>query len=292
MEEILQYLINGVTYGSIYALIALGFTVIYKTTDCINFAQGEFIMLGGMFMYTFQENCGISTVSAVFLSIISVSIIGIIIEKIFIRPALKFPPIAIIIITIGLSIVLQTTAMLVWGKNALIIKPFSKSEIFQINDNLFINAQNIWIIFITIILMILLHLFFEKTMYGKGFTACSSNPIAASLVGIDRKKMVMFSFGLSAGLGAIGGAILCPLTNVNYSMGVLFGLKGFCAAIIGGLGNNIGAILGGFMLGIIQETGAGIISSSYKDAISFILLILFLILRPTGILGSRWTQRV
>ncbi|MBP7653429.1 branched-chain amino acid ABC transporter permease, partial [Candidatus Dependentiae bacterium] len=221
-----------------------------------------------------------------------VCILGIITERLFIRPALNSSLISIIIITIGISIVYQSAAMLIWGKDALILQPFSETEFIELSEETILNVQNIWILGITIFFMIILHLFFEKTITGKAFTACSSNPAAAALVGIDRNKMVLLSFAISAGLSGIAGAVLCPLTNASYGMGVSFGLKGFCAAIVGGLGNNIGAILGGFMLGIIQEMGAGFISSGYKDAISFSILIIFLIFKPSGILGSKWKKRV
>jgi len=292
LEIFLQYFINGLTYGAIYALIALGFSVIYRTTEIINFAQGEFVMLGGMFMFTFTKICGLNLWLALILTILTVSIIGIIIQQLFIRPAINSPLVSIIIITIGLSIAIQTTAMLLWGKNSLMLDHFSKIETIKITDEIIIATQNIWILAITIILMFILHYFFEKTMLGKAFSACASNPTAASLMGINRNNMVLLSFFISALLGGISGAILCPLTNVNYHIGLSFGLKGFCAAICGGIGNNIGAILGGFMLGIVQEVGAGVISSGYKDAIAFVILIIFLVFKPSGILGQKWTKRV
>jgi len=291
-EIFFQYIINGLTFGAIYALIALGFTVIYKTTDIINFAQGEFVMLGGMLMYTFAENCSMPILPSFALTAVSVCFIGIITERLFIRPALNASLISVIIITIGISILYQSAAMLIWGKEALIIRPFSETEFIELSEEIILNVQNVWIFGITIFFMIILHLFFEKTITGKAFAACSSNPNAAALVGINRNKMVLTSFAVSAGLAGIAGAALCPLTNASYNMGTLFGLKGFCAAIIGGLGNNLGSILGGFMLGIIQELGAGFISSGYKDAISFLILIIFLVFKPWGLLGIKWKKRV
>ncbi|HPP88482.1 MAG TPA: branched-chain amino acid ABC transporter permease, partial [bacterium] len=157
LEIFLQYFINGLTYGAIYALIALGFSVIYRTTEIINFAQGEFVMLGGMFMFTFTKICGLNLWLALILTILTVSIIGIIIQQLFIRPAINSPLVSIIIITIGLSIAIQTTAMLLWGKNSLMLDHFSKIETIKITDEIIIATQNIWILAITIILMFILH---------------------------------------------------------------------------------------------------------------------------------------
>ncbi len=285
-DQILQYIVNGISVGAVYALIALGFTIIYKATDIINFAQGEFVMLGAMFMITLWMRGGVPGPLSFIISVLAVSAIAALLEIAAIRPVRGGSIITLIIITIGASIAIRGAAMLIWGRNGLPLKPFSSSEPIRITESVILLPQEIWILLIATLSMLCLYLFFEKTLTGKAMMACAANRKAAKLVGINVDKMVLMSFVLSGSLGAISGIAIAPNAQAQYDMGVLLGIKGFCAAILGGLGSNVGAVIGGLMLGVIQELGAGFLSSGYKNAIAFLILLAVLIFRPKGMMGK------
>jgi len=284
-DQLFQYIVDGISVGAVYALIALGFTIIYKATDIINFAQGEFVMLGAMFMITFWMRGGIPGPLSFVLSVLAVSAVAGLLEIAAIRPARNSSTITLIIITIGASIAMRGAAMLIWGKNGIPLRPFSGSEPIKLTEEVILLPQEIWILAIAALSMLILYIFFEKTLTGKAMMACAANRRAARLVGIDVDRMVLISFVLSGGLGAVSGIAIAPNAEAQYDMGVLLGIKGFCAAILGGLGSNIGAVIGGITLGVIQELGAGLLSSGYKNAIAFLILLAVLILRPKGIMG-------
>jgi len=292
-DKLLQFFIGGITNGSIYAMVALGFTIVYHTTEIINFAQGEFVMLGALFMVSFSTIPGIPLPCAFIMAVVGVTIVGILVNILVIRPVRNPNHISLIIITIGASIFIRGIAMQswAWGKGEYASPPFSGETPILIG-NAAMTPQAIWIIGITLTILILLHLFFENTITGKGMRACAVNPRAASLMGIKVSRMVVITFALSGMLGAVAGIIITPTTTASYKMGVMLGLKGFCAAIIGGLGSIPGAILGGFALGVLESMGAGLISSAYKDAIAFIALLVVLFVRPSGILGIGDIKRV
>ncbi len=291
VDQLLQFILSGITQGSIYAIVALGFTIIYNSTEIINFAQGEFVMLGAMFMLTLNITLGLPLPVAFILSVIAVMIIGVLIDIIVISPIKKPTQLSLIIITIGASIFVKGVAMFVWKKDYHAATPFSGEVPISIGPAA-ITPQALWVIGITGTVLIFLHIFFEYTNTGKGMRACAINPRAASLLGIKVKRMVLISFGLAGALGAIAGIIIAPITFANYNMGLMLGLKGFCGAVIGGLGSVPGAIVGGFALGILESLGAGLISSAYKDAIAFVVLLLVLFMKPTGILGKSESKRV
>jgi len=282
-SQVVQYVITGITIGGIYALIALGFSIIYNTTGIINFAQGEFVMLGGMIAVSLAT-AGLPLLWAFLLSVLLVTAVGLLFERLAIHPLKGASIITLIIITIGASIFLKGVAMLIWGKDAVRLPSFSGDKPYHILGAT-ILPQHLWILGITLSVMLLLHLFFEYTILGKAMRASAANRLAASLVGINVRKMAMCSFALSAAIGAVAGIIISPVTFSSYDVGTMLGLKGFCAAIIGGLGSSPGAILGGFLLGILESLGAGFLSSSYKDATAFCILLTVLFLRPRGILG-------
>lgn len=289
-NQLIQYLINGITKGGIYGLVALGFTIIYKSTDVINFAQGEFVMFGAVMLYTFHHVLHLNLLLSFILAVLVVTLIGILMEVLMIRPLEESSVITQIIVTIGASIFFRGSAMLIWGRNDVFVPFFSSGKPYRIFHAI-IDRQYLWILVITLLAMGGLHLFYEKTITGKAMTACAANKKAASLVGINIRTMVVLSFGLSAALGAVAGGVLAPF-GMKYDTGVNYGLKGFCAAIVGGLGNNVGAMVGGFVLGVVEELGAGLISSSYRNAIAYSILVLVLIIRPQGILFIKSGERV
>jgi len=290
-DQILQYLIGGITKGSIYSIVGLGFTIIFNSTEIINFAQGEFVMLGALIMVTLTSALHLPMPIAFISAVALVTVIGMVFDLSIIRPAKKASPVTLIIITIGASIFIRGVSMLIWGKDPYPLPSFS-GDVPIIIGGASIIPQTLWIIGTTLLILVILQLFFEYTITGKAMKACAVNRRAAGLLGIRVNRMILLSFALSGGLGAVAGIIISPITFAGYDMGVMLGLKGFCGAVIGGLGSVIGAIVGGFVLGILESLGAGLISSAYKDAIAFIILLIVLFVRPTGLLGSGDVKRV
>jgi len=291
MGNLLQFLISGITTGSIYALIALGFSVIHNSTGIVNILQCEFITYGGMLTVTFYIFSKFPFPIAVCLSIIVVSIMAGLFEKFIIRNSKSKDIIILIFITIGASIFFKGLALCIWGSDPYILPPFSGEKVIQFFGATMI-PQNLWVIGITTITVILLQLFFKKTITGKAMRAVAINKKAAAIVGIEINKMVFYSFILSGFLGALAGIIIAPITTTSYDIGFMLGLKGFAAAILGGYGSMAGSVLGGLLLGVLESIGAGIISSTYKDVIAFAILILVLFIKPTGILGSKYVDKV
>ncbi|MBT0666394.1 branched-chain amino acid ABC transporter permease [Geobacter pelophilus] len=290
-DQIAQYLVSGLSTGAIYALIGIGFAIIYNSTEIINFAQGELVMLGGMFTLFFLNVTRLPLPIAILLAVAATTVSGILFERLTIRPLKSPSQISLIIITIGGSILIRGIAMTVWGKDTHSLPAFSGSEPLSIGAAT-ILPQHLWIFGLTAIAIIANKLFFQYTITGKAMRACAANRRAAGLVGIDVKRMVLFSFAISAILGSLAGIIVAPLTMTSYDVGIMLGLKGFCAAIIGGLSGGIGTVLGGLLLGMLESLGAGLISSGYKDAIAFIILLLILFIRPQGLFGKAQTDRV
>ena len=290
-HQIVQYLFSGLSTGAIYSLIGLGFAIIYNATGIINFAQGEFVMLGGMLTYFFLTVVKMPLFASMALAIIISTIIGIVFERLAIRPLKKPTPLNLVIITIGGSIFIRGVAMLIWGKDTHTIPMFSGNEPLLLAGAT-ILPQHMWIFAITLFIIIINKLYFYYSISGKAMRACSYNRNAASLVGIDVKRMVLFSFAISSAMGSVAGMIAAPLTMTSYDVGIMLGLKGFCAAIIGGMSSGIGTVLGGLILGVLESLGAGLLSSGYKDAIAFIILLLILFIRPQGIFKKAETERV
>ncbi len=284
--QILQYLVTGVSIGCIYGMVAIGFNIIYNSTGIINFAQGEFVMLGGMVMITLTTGAGVPVFIAFFLTTLIVALIGGVFERLAINPVKDAGVLKLIIITIGGSIVMKGIAMFIWGKETYLLPHFSGETPISLGSAT-ILPQTLWILGIMGVTVTLLTLFFRYTLLGKAMRACSANRVAALLVGVDVRRMVFFSFVLSAGIGAIAGIIIAPISMMDYNRGFMLALKGFSAAVLGGLGNSTGAVIAGFMIGILESLGAGLISSGYKDAIALLVLLIILYARPSGLFGSR-----
>ncbi len=282
---LLQYLISGLTNGAIYALIALGFGIIYNATTIINFAQGEMVMLGALCaisIYHWQASLPLAFLGGVGL----VTLVGLAFERLALRPVKDPNPITLIIITVGGAVFLKGAASLLWGKEAYPLPAFSGSVPLHLGPAT-ILPQNLWVLGLTGLLVLALEAFFRLTLAGKAMRACAYNTRAARLAGISAGRMVQLSFGLSAALGAGAGILIAPLTLGVYDMGTMLGLKGFSAAIIGGLGSLGGGVLGGLLLGVAEALASGLISSGYRDAVAFFLLLLVLFLRPQGLVGGQ-----
>lgn len=290
-SQLIQYAITGVTVGSIYALVAIGFNIIYNVTAIINFAQGEFVMLGGLFMVFFATVVQLPLPLAFFLTLTVVIAIGVMMERFAIFPAKNASVLTMIIITIACSILLKGAAMYGWGKDPFMLAPFSDRKAFVFMGAV-VFPQSLWVLGTTLIVVFLLTFFYKRTRFGRAMIASSDNPDAAQLMGIDVKTMVMVSFGLSAAVGAVAGIVITPISLMEYDRGALLGLKGFGAAVLGGLGHFYGAVVAGFMVGLMESFCAGLISSGYKDAAALLVLLLVLFLRPSGLFGSKEVMKM
>ena len=286
IEQLMQFAVSGVTAGSIYALVALGFTLVFNATGIINFAQGQFVMLGGLIATTFANTLGWPLALAVVVAIVLTTAIGAAMEALTIRPMRGRSVFTLIMITLGMSIIFEAAALLIWGTDPIFLPSFSgDSPIFLFGATL--QPQMLWVLGGAIVAMAALQAFYRYTIFGQAMLACSINADGAASVGINRGRMVMVAFSLAAALGALGGVLIAPITSTSYSIGLLMALKGFSAAIIGGMGSSLGAVIGGIGLGLAEAFGTGLISSGYKDAIALGLLIVFLVFRPEGLLGGK-----
>ena len=286
----LQYVASGLTAGAIYALVALGFSIIYNASRAINFAQGEFVMIGAMSAVTLV-GAGLPLPAAVPLAVLAAVAVGLVLEKLAIEPARKADTVTLIIITIGAALFLRGLAQLVWDKRVHALPAFSGDEPLHIMGAT-VLPQSLWVLGGAGLAVAGLSWFFGRTLFGKAMLATSYNPLAAQLVGINTRTVLLVSFGLAAMLGALGGVLIAPITFTSYDSGIMLGLKGFAAAMLGGLGSFSGAVLGGLLLGLVEGLGAGFVSSAYKDAIAFVIILAVLFFMPGGLLGARRSDRV
>jgi branched-chain amino acid transport system permease protein len=292
VETLGQFLISGVTSGSIYALSAIGFILIFNASNIVNFAQGEFVMLAGLIAATLYGFVQLPLWACVPLSVLIVAIVGIVFERLVIRPVRHAPILAQIMVTIGVSYVIKFGAMVIWGNEAKPLPAFSGETPVPLGGGVVIHSQTLWILAAIVLVLAGMQFFYRRTWMGKAMRACAINEQAAALSGISVPAMVRLSFLLGAGMGALGGVLIAPLYSASYDSGTLVGLKGFTAAIVGGFGNVYGAALGGLIVGIVESLSIGFISSGYKDAIAFVVLLLVLFLRPRGLIGEIQAERV
>jgi branched-chain amino acid transport system permease protein len=248
-------------------------------------------MFGGLIMVFLTSALMIPVIPAFFVTLLLVTGIGALYERLFINPSKKAPLMTLLIITVAVSIFFRGIAMFIWGK-----EPYSLPSFTSGNPVMILGAailpQVFWVVGLSILAVVLMNLFFNRTITGKAMSACAGNRLAASLVGINVSRMVLLSFALSAALGALAGAAITPITLMEYDRGPLLALKGFCAAVLGGLGLGTGAVVAGFIIGIIESFSAGFISSGFKDAIALVILILVLFIKPSGLFGSREVGKI
>lgn len=290
-DQILQFVLTGVTVGATYALVGLGFAIIYNASDVVNFSQGEFVMIGAMSSIAFSAGGGLPLWLAAIMAVLLTMVVGMMLQRFAIAPARGASVVTTIIITIGASIFLRGVALLAWGKDIQALPHFSGENPIHIG-NATLLPQSLWVMGGAAVLVVMAQYFFNHTTLGKAILACSCNKTAAHLVGINVGIMMLAAYGLSAMLGAMAGILVTPITFTSYDAGVMLGLKGFSAAILGGMGNPMGAVAGGLLLGLIESLSAGLISSGYKDAIGFIILLLVLFFRPSGLFGKASVDRV
>ena len=284
MQDFLQFIFAGLTSGAIYALVALGFGVVHNTMGIVNFTQVDFVSLGGMLLFSALFAGGLPMPLALVLAVIGVTLIGLVVEALGIRPARTKSHLVLIFLTIGLSIILRGGMKLVWGKNRMAVPPLT-GELPVKFLGATILPQTLWILALTSAAILLLVLFFRKTNLGLAMRAVAANEHAAQVVGLNVGRVKAASFALAGALGGLAGCLVTPITTLAYDVGVLLGLKGFAAAILGGFGSFPGAILGGLMLGLLESLGAGYLSSAYKDVLAFVILLLVLFIKPTGLIS-------
>ncbi len=290
MQEWMQYLFSGLTNGSIYAVIAVGFSMLYRSTDLINFAHGEFVMLGAMGLVTWWSGLNLPLFAAVIASVVCVAGIGLLLERFAIRAVKKPEPIVLVILTVGASIFLRGVAMIAWGKDSHSVPAFTETGPLEVLGAKFL-AQTGWIVVVTVVLVVILYLFYRKTLTGKAMIATAVSRRAAWLTGIPTQTMILLAFVISTGVGGVAGVIIAPVSMCSYDMGTVLGLKGFCAAMLGGIGSLWGGLVGGILLGILESLSVGFLSSAVKDGVAFVVLLFILYVRPGGIFAARDVSR-
>jgi branched-chain amino acid transport system permease protein len=285
-DQFLQYVFSGVTMGSIYAIVAIGYNIIYNTTGIINFSQGEFVMLGGMTAITFNQYMPLPL--AILFSVLIVSMVGAFIDLVFIRNLKKPTVLNMVIVTIGLSTLIREVALHIWDEKVRSLPYFTGNESSSINIlNAYISPQVLWVLGVSAVIVGALTFFFQYTLPGRSMRACSANVMAARLCGINVSSMVTLSFMLSAAIGAVAGCVVSPIALTQYDCGTPLAIKGFAVAILGGLGSSSGAVAGGIIIGLLEAFSISILPLAYKDAISIALLLLILFVRPGGLFGSK-----
>jgi len=287
---ILQLLVAGIGTGSIYALIALGFNVVFKSTGAMNFAQGEWVVMGGM-LSALLANSFSSIAVTCLVAVLLVTMFGMLSERLVIFPLRRPNALLITLVSIGLAISTRSLVMLLLGKKPVGYPGFSKAMAISFNG-VSVQIQTLWIVGLTLVFLAVMHIFFERTILGKALRAAAADREAAAIVGIKVETTVLLSFGIAAFAGALAGAVITPLTLASYDQGAMFSFKGFSAAMLGGVGSLPGAVVGGLALGLLEAFGSFYISSDYKDAIAFAVLLAILFARPAGFLGRAEIVRV
>jgi branched-chain amino acid transport system permease protein len=290
MADFVQFTVSGLTIGAVYALVALGFTLIYNASSVVNFAQGEFVMLGGM-ATVFLAALGLPLPAAALLAIAAAVAVGLLVHALVIAPARGANAVTLIILTIGVSLALRGAAPLIFDKQFHKLPGFSGETAVPVLGAL-VQPQAFWVVGGAAVIVLALKVFFAHTLFGKAVLATAADRMAAMLAGINTKVIVGFAFAMSAAIGAIAGILVTPITLTSYDVGVLLSLKGFAAAVLGGIGNPLGAVAGGLLLGLIEALAAGYLSSTYKDAAAFIVLILVLMVMPGGLARVKQVERV
>ncbi len=290
MAELLQFVFSGLTVGAIYALVALGFTLIYKASDIINFAQGEFVMLGGMGT-VFAALAGMPLPIAAIVAIVGTTVVGLMLHRFAVAPARNASPVVLIMITIGASIFLRGIAQIVFDKRFHSLPSLFGNDPIKFGGAA-ILPQSLVVLTCATVIVVVLWLFIERTMLGKAVIATAANRLAARLIGIDTRRIVDFSFAVSALIGAVAGILITPIALTSYDVGTLLALKGFAAAMLGGIGSAPGAVVGGLLIGMIEALSAGYLSSNYKDAAAFLIILAVLIFIPQGLFGRAKVERV
>jgi branched-chain amino acid transport system permease protein len=285
LSQWLQLVISGIVTGAIYALVGLGYVTIYRTSRVVNFAQGSFVMLGALITYSLLNEAGLPFWLSGIIAVAAVVGIAVAMYFLVIAPIIKVSLVSMILVTIGVSLLLENLALVKWGGYGLGIPSFPGDRTLHF-WRLTFEVQNIWVIVIAMLLFVGLWLLSNRTRVGKQMTATASDPLAASLSGISTTRMIVLAFVVSAAIGAIGGICVGSISPASYTTGETLGLAGFIAAIVGGWGSSSGAIVGGLTVGIAESLASGLLPGGYSSAVAYVLLIIILYFRPSGIMGS------
>lgn len=289
-ELVLQYLIAGLTYGTIYAVVGMGFNIIYNATGIINFAQGEFVMLGGMIAVSLHQVVPLPI--AIAGAVLVTMAVGALVEVAFIRWLEEPSVLRMIIITIGVSILIREAALLVWGQEVRALPYFTGNEVSSLAiGGARVSPQVLWTMGVCAMLMVLVTALFRWSMVGRQMRACASNRAAAALCGLPTRNLVTLSFVLSAGMGALAGCVVCPITQTQYGIGTGLAIKGFTVAILGGLGNSLASVAAGLLLGVVESFSVSLMPTAYKDAVAISVLLAILFFRPSGLFGAGEVSR-
>jgi branched-chain amino acid transport system permease protein len=280
-----QNMIAGIVVGSVYGLIALGYVTIYRCSGVVNFAQGVFVMLGALTAIELVRDRHMSYPLAAVIAIGGTSIVGLLVYIVVVDRVRTELVVSQLMATLGISMLIQGVMLVLGGGYPRTLPSFTSDKPWKL-ATVSIPQQGVWIILIAVVIVAILYLVNNRTMFGKKMTATATDPMAASLVGISRRAMISWAFIISAAIGSAGGLALAAMTPMNFASGSAFGFKGFIAAVLGGWGKSSGALVGGIALGIFETFGAAFLPSGYKDAIAFLLLLLVMYFRPSGLLGS------
>ena len=294
MIQFLSYLVNGISLGSVYAIIALGYSMVYGIAKMLNFAHGDVIMVGAFISFSATQYWGMSPMASVLISVVVCTLLGITIERLAYKPLRQATSLAVLITAIGMSYLLQNLALLIWGAN-----PKSFSSVISIGTfslfggQLRITGETIVTVLANLVIMIALTLFTGKTKMGKAMRAVSEDRGAAELMGINVNATISMTFAIGSGLAAIAGVLLCSAYPVLMpTTGAMPGIKAFTAAVFGGIGSIPGALIGGILLGVIEILGKAYVSTELGDALVFAVLIIVLLVKPTGLLGKKVHEKV
>lgn len=290
----LSYFINGISLGSIYAIIALGYTMVYGIAKMLNFAHGDIIMVGGFAIFTVVSTLNLPPLLGVLVAVVICTVLGVTIERVAYKPLRGASPLAVLITAIGVSYLLQNIALLIFGSNARQFTSIVNVPSLKLADGrLTINGVTMVTIAACVVIMVALTTFINKTKVGQAMLAVSEDNGAATLMGIDVNKTIAITFAIGSALAAIAGALLCSTyPSLTPYTGSMPGIKAFVAAVFGGIGSIPGALIGGILLGVIENLSKAYISSQLSDAIVFSVLIIVLLVRPTGILGKKINEKV
>ncbi len=292
LTQIVQQLINGISLGSIYALIALGYTMIYGIIKLINFAHGDIYMVGAYIGFFAITQAHLSIVPALLISLVTTGFLGMVVERLAYKPLRHAPRISVLITAIGVSFFLEYTSMYFVSPTPRTFPAVFGDVAVNIGD-IVINGQQLLIFGITAVLMVVLTYIVQRTKLGKAMRAASYDTETAQLMGIDSDRIISFTFGIGSALAAVAGVLVGIYYNsIDPLMGIMPGMKAFVAAVLGGIGILPGAVLGGLILGIVEALVSGFISSTFRDAAAFAILIIVLLVKPTGLFGKNTKEKV
>lgn len=284
---------TGITTGAFYALVALGIVIVYKSTEVVNLAHGELFMLGGMLAYTFHVMGHFPYLPSLLLAIAGAFAIGILTDRVAYRPVLKHGLPSVLLATIGVSFILKGVGRYIWGGKGdyLAFPPVVSPEPIQFG-NIMVMSQQVVVLLAALLVMALFALFFKRTRVGKWMQATASNPKAATLCGLRIDRIYMYTFGVSAAVAGAAAVLMAPLTLLYPDIGFILFIKGFAAAVLGGLTSIPGALLGGLLVGILEQLAAGYLHSSFQDVAAFVVIMFALVFLPTGLLGTRRLRKI